>query len=286
MSQRIPIILAAASLCTLPTLVVEALADDLSAIAGVWALDKVACKLKPSDFDDRLKVTAAGKNGGPESDCRASTIRSAGSRIEFQNACLSEGERFKSKVTVEVASPDRITWREGKAPPTTYVRCDGMSGVQPKSQTAATASSFETGSFNLSSHGYSATITSLTGADTPNATMTGQVTKADATEECERNSSGGEGLKPKAMQACVAGTMKAEARKTHTATADCKARTIVASFGGRFTIVGVDEYGSARIFDSKRQDIGGTTASGAPSIQGQFEKLCPVTFERLKRKRV
>ncbi|MCJ2010422.1 hypothetical protein [Methylobacterium sp. J-092] len=186
MSLRIPIIVAAASVCTLATLVVEALADDLSAIAGVWALDKEACKLKPSDFDDRLKVTAAGKNGGPESDCRASTIRSAGSRIEFQNACLSEGERSKSKVTVEVASPDRITWREGKAPPTTYVRCDGDREA-PKAQGAATASSFETGSFNLSSHGYSAMITSLTGADTPNATMTGQVTKADATEECERN---------------------------------------------------------------------------------------------------
>ncbi|MCJ2110207.1 hypothetical protein MKK64_03095 [Methylobacterium sp. E-025] len=286
MFLRIPIIVAAASVCTLATLVVGALADDLGAIAGVWALDKEACRIKPSDFDDRLKVTAVGKNGGSESDCRASTIRSAGSRIQFQNACLSEGERSKSKVTVEVASPDRITWREGKAPPTTYVRCDGVSGAQQKAQVAATASSFETGSFSLSSHGYSATITSLTGADTQNATMTGQVTRADATEECERNSPGGEGLKPKALQKCVAETMKAEAGKTHTATADCKARTIVASFGGRFTIVGVDEYGSARIFDSKRQDIGGTTASGAPSIQGQFEKLCPAMFEKLKRKGV
>ncbi|TXN80042.1 hypothetical protein FV234_18320 [Methylobacterium sp. WL8] len=136
----------------------------------------------------------------------------------------------------------------------------------------------------LSSHGYSATITSLTGADTNSASMTGRVTREDAKEECERNSSNGEGLKPKALRACVEGTMKVEVGKSYGATADCAARSINASFGGRF-MVQSDGAGSVRILDSKRQDLGGSTASGAPSIEDQFGKLCPATFERLKRKR-
>lgn len=258
-------------------------ADDLGLIAGTWALDKTPCNVKPEEADNILKIDQDGKNDRYETSCQASAIVVRGSRIVMKNSCLSEGMRSREDAIVSLISTDRLAWKDGSGPPVAYHRCS--TGTAAQGQKPSSGSSFETGSFMLSSHGYSATITSLSGADTTNATMTGRVTREDAKEECERNSPGGEGLKPKAMTKCVAATMKVEVGKTYTATADCKSRTIVASFGGRFKIVGADEYGSARILDSKGQELGGTTASGAPSIGSQFERVCPVTFERLKRKR-
>lgn len=133
-----------------------------------------------------------------------------GSRLSFRNRCLSEGERFDSIVTVDMASPDRITWKDGKQPTVSYVRCSGSKNEGPKGTAPV---SFEAGSFNLSSHGYSATITSLTGPDTPNATMTGTVTRVDAEEECQRNSPNGQGLKLKALERCISATISKERSK-------------------------------------------------------------------------
>lgn len=261
------------------TTVVQAQTADLSSLSGFWALDKADCGTPKNGYDERLKIEASGKNGSVESSCSASSIKSAGSRLTFRNRCLSEGERFNSTVTVDMASPDRITWKDGKQPAVTYVRCGGSKNEGRKGTATA---SFEAGSFNLSSHGYSATITSLTGPDTPNAMMTGKVTRADAEEECQRNSPNGEGLKPKAMERCVSATISKERSTEYVAKANCSSRTIIPHFGGTFTVVAVSDIGTARILDRQKQDIGSATASGAPTIQEQFEKLCPKTFRKLK----
>ncbi|CAO4135137.1 hypothetical protein [Methylorubrum extorquens] len=273
------LLIVAASTVTSIT-VVKAQSTDLSPIAGIWALDKADCGTQTNGYDERLRIEANGKNGSTESACSASSVRTAGSRLTFRNSCLSEGERFASTVSVDMASPDRITWKDGNQPTVTYVRCGGSKNVGPKGTATA---SFEAGSFNLSSHGYSATITSLTGPDTPNATMTGRVTRADAEEECQRNSTNGDGLKPKALERCVSATISTERSKEYVAKANCSSRTIIPHFGGTFTVAAVSDIGTARILDRQKQDIGSATASGAPTIQEQFEKLCPVAFKRLRK---
>lgn len=269
-----------AALIVTSVTVVKAQSPDLSPLAGFWALDKADCGTPTNGYDDRLKIEANGKNGSVESSCSASSVKAAGTRLTFRNKCLSEGERFASTVTVDMASPDRITWKDGKQPTVTYVRCGGSKNEGPKGTATA---SFKAGSFNLSSHGYSATITSLTGSDTPNATMIGRVTHADAEEECQRNSTNGDGLKPKALERCVSATTSKERSKEYVAKANCSSRTIIPHFGGTFTVVAVSDIGTARILDRQKQDIGSATASGAPTIQEQFEKLCPVAFKRLRK---
>jgi len=268
----------------LPTMIDRASADDLGAIAGKWAFEGTSCNVKPDVADNFLIISRSGKNERHETFCQASSVRSGASQIEFQNTCMSEGEQSKGKTVVKIVSPDRIAWKEGRQSAINYLRCgSGKAGSPNDSGSSNAAQSFEAGSFSLSSHGYSATITALTGPDTSDARMTGKVTRADAEEECERNSPGGEGLKPKALQKCVAGTMAKENSKEYVATANCQNRTVHPHFGETFRISGVDSTGIARILDSRKQDIGSATASGAPSIQDQFEKLCPATFRRLKR---
>ncbi|WP_146221817.1 hypothetical protein [Methylobacterium sp. B4] len=242
------------------------------------------CKQALPDYDERLHIKANGQNGSVESYCSASSINRTGSRLTFRNTCTSEGERFKSTVSVDIVSPDRIIWKEGKQAAVIYVRCDNGKTSSSRGDASTKApTSFEAGSFSLSSHGYSATIVSLTDPDTTNAMMTGKVTRADAEESCQRNSTNGDGLKPKALKKCIDSAMAEEGSKSYVSKANCASRTIIPHFGGRYTVVSVTSTGSASILNSRREDIGSVTATGGPSIQDQFEKLCPLSFKKLRR---
>ncbi len=242
------------------------------------------CNRALPDYDERLHIKTDGQNGSVESSCSASSIKRTGSRLTFRNTCASEGERIKSIVSVDMISSDRIIWKEGKQKSVNYVRCDNGKTTKPTSDASIkTLKSFESGSFSLSSHGYSATIVTLADPDTSNATMTGKVTRADAEESCQRNSTNGEGLKPKALKKCIDETMTIEGSKTYVSKANCTSRTITPHFGGMYTIVAVTSTGSARILNSRREDVGSVTATGGPSIQEQFERLCPLSFKKLMR---
>lgn len=260
-------------------------AEDLTTISGIWALDRAACKLSTPDYDDRLRISRDGKNASAEDQCAARNIRNHGSSIAFKNSCKSEGATHTTNVRIQIVSASEIKWIEGRALAVNYVRCrESQQSEKSISTAVARNTKFESGSFSLSSHGYSATITSLTGSDTSNAIMLGAVTREDAAEECERNSPGGNGLKPTAMQSCVEKTLAQTAGKVFRSTADCKSQTISPSFGGLYRIVGRDETDSLRIYDAKGREVGYSSAAGTPSIEDQFKHMCPRTSANIKGK--
>ncbi|CAM3110026.1 hypothetical protein JHFBIEKO_4323 [Methylobacterium mesophilicum] len=263
----------------------RAFADDFTSVAGIWALDKSACKLTTPDYDDRLRIFPGGKNGGAEDQCNASGIKIQGGSLLFTNVCKTEDQRTTSKVRIQVVSPAEFKWIEGRAPSVSYIKCGDIGNPdRPVTNTSNKPIKYAAGSFSLSSHGYSATITSLEGADTSRATMLGAVTREDAAEECERNSPGGSGLKPRAMQSCVDRTLTQTAGKVFRSSADCKSQNISPNFGGRYLIIGRDEVGNLRIYDAKGHEIGYSSASGSPSIEDQFKHLCPRTSTNIKGK--
>lgn len=120
----------AVSLVALPNTIAQAFSDDLGSIAGKWAFEGTSCAAKPEEADNFLIIKRDGKNERHETFCKASSIRSGTTQVEFQNTCTSEGERSRERTIVKILSPDRIAWKEGRSPQMTFDRCKGGSGAQ------------------------------------------------------------------------------------------------------------------------------------------------------------
>lgn len=122
---------------------------------------------------------------------------------------------------------------------------------------------------------WNGTVVERDGVDTAHASMRGIVTKADLQEYCERDP-GGEtkayGGKMTTAQ-CVARYLREEARTTMVSEANCKAGTVVFSYGdGKPT----------RAKFPLGADAATSCASGMPPLVEQFKMLCPAAAKRLK----
>ncbi|MDO9425199.1 MAG: hypothetical protein Q7T93_00020 [Methylobacterium sp.] len=117
------------------------------------------------------------------------------------------------------------------------------------------------------------TVVERNGIDPARASMRGIVTKADLQEYCERDP-GGEtkfyGGKLTTAQ-CVAGHLRKEAR-TMASEADCKAGTVVFSYGEGQPTRAKFPLGAAA--DT-------SCASAMPLLVEQFKMLCPAAAKRL-----
>ena len=136
--------------------------------------------------------------------------------------------------------------------------------------------SYAAGDFPVAScKSWNGTVVERDGIDTAHASMRGIVTKADLQEYCERDP-GGEtkayGGKLTTAQ-CVAGYLRKEARTTMVSEANCKAGTMVFSYGdGKPT----------RAKFPLGVDADTSCASGMPPLVEQFKMLCPTAAKRLK----
>jgi hypothetical protein len=126
-----------------------------------------------------------------------------------------------------------------------------------------------------------ATLTTLTGVDTAQASATGRVTQADAREYCERNPN----MRPAVITVadCVTETLTEEAGleggPTHTARADCMAGTLSSSDWGDFRLTGTERAEGAASVSPVFVNAEGTrvmgNADGGASAGALFEVLCP-----------
>jgi hypothetical protein len=148
---------------------------------------------------------------------------------------------------------------------------------------ATAALSAEAGSFPLSEHGASGTLTSVTGKDSPDAIMKGRVTEADAVEACERNHLVDNSAKAKAaVRACIKAELASSDRNVR-ATANCPTFTIHTARGDSMTLVGY--YDEANSGDGKWKMENGKLIeqSNLPPAVGriadsQFKIMCPSFF--------
>lgn len=132
------------------------------------------------------------------------------------------------------------------------------------------------GSFPVAScAGWSGTAVEQDGIDTPSATMTGMVTKADLQEYCERDP-GGEtkqnGGKLTVAQ-CVAKYHRDEGRTVLTSRANCRTGTIEFRYGNNAPKKARFPLG---------EDADTSCASGMPPLIAQFVILCPAAARRMK----
>jgi hypothetical protein len=132
--------------------------------------------------------------------------------------------------------------------------------------------------FPLSSKGWQVTVTKMEGQNTSKALAIGKVTPENAKEYCERDP-GGEtkeyGGKLTKDQ-CVEKVLKGEKGKLYSASADCPRKTIKTSWGGTFTVVGMDQFGQYIWRNIRTGEVlDGSNASGAPIVGEQFKMLCP-----------
>ncbi|WP_262298146.1 hypothetical protein [Microvirga sesbaniae] len=132
------------------------------------------------------------------------------------------------------------------------------------------------GSFPVAScAGWSGTAVEQDGIDTPSATMTGMVTKADLQEYCERDP-GGEtkqnGGKLTVAQ-CVAKYQKEEGRTVLTSKANCRTGTIEFRYGNN---------APQRARFPLKDDEDTSCASGKPPLIAQFVIMCPTAARRMK----
>lgn len=95
------------------------------------------------------------------------------------------------------------------------------------------------GEFPLSTKGYQATITKITGQNTDHAIALGQVMRPNAEEYCNRDPGGitkqyGGQL---TIAQCIEGILTYEKDKKVSATADCPRKKVTAEWGGSYVIV-------------------------------------------------
>ena len=144
-----------------------------------------------------------------------------------------------------------------------------------------TAQTFTAGSMPIHPVQVNATLTSLTGADTAQAAMSGRVTQADAQEFCARDPNGDSART--SVGECVTSTLASEtaegATGVHTASADCAAGTLTSSDWGDFRLTGTeDRYTSGQLYpiflNSDGAQVTGN-ADGGSSANALFTVLCP-----------
>lgn len=146
----------------------------------------------------------------------------------------------------------------------------------------ASATTFETGSMPLSATGAGATLQTLTGENTAQASATGRVTEADAREYCTRDPDGE--ARNSSMEACIQTVLRreteAEGGPTHTARADCPAGTLSTSDWGDFRLTGTESESAGPrtltpIFVNSDGARALGNAGGQVAVEGLFELLCP-----------
>ncbi len=147
---------------------------------------------------------------------------------------------------------------------------------------AAPAPAFTAGSMPIHPVQVNATLTSLTGVDTADASMSGRVAQADAQEFCERDPNGDSARS--SVGECVSSTLASETAEggtgEHTASADCVAGTLSSSDWGDFRLTGTEKRyeSSATLYPVFINPEGGQAlgnAGGEYPVTAMFEILCP-----------
>lgn len=148
---------------------------------------------------------------------------------------------------------------------------DAVVGAPMPQALGAAPTVFEPDSFPMrdSYRFQSATITSISGVGTSNASMTGQVTRADALLYCEADPDGVAAESSLAM--CVATVLRREAGQTYRASADCPSRIITAPWGRAYRHVGEAQWRDVETGDNP-EDAG--MSSGYASLGPIWRTLC------------
>lgn len=145
-------------------------------------------------------------------------------------------------------------------------------GSSPQSLTGG-PNRFEPDSFPMKDayRFHTATIETIAGVGSADATMTGRVTRADANLYCEADPDGE--AETAGRETCVERVLRREAGRTYRASADCQRRTVTAPWGRTYREVSAGSWRDAETGENP-EDSG--MVSGYASIGPIWQRLCGV----------